>query len=311
MAVDCKNSQSAAYACKLKMFKFTLKVIKKIQRNILNKVRLKTLSSKVVFFVSFMVILTVVLAYVNFGKIISDLSETNEKRKAVTIAGAVSIMPEVIKDVEKNVLEQQNVGLIEKLLVKSGADFMVIQSDRSFIYPDKINSDTKQFFEKNILPMKYGKYFEISGKIGDKKYFIGQSPVYSKEGKIKGQVSIAFASVSFRNMVSDYSKKLFLFVYVIISFTIIMSIMISGKIKKSLLGYEPKELSMLFLEKDTVINSVREAIVAVDNELKIRIYNKIASSYFGRASSDIPAKIIEIMKSSISRGNSLYDPSSQ
>jgi len=57
---------------------------------------------------------------------------------------------------------------------------------------------------------------------------------------------------------------------------VIGSIFLANNVKKSIFGLEPVEIARLFQEKNAIINSIREGIVAIDKDNKITLINKEA-----------------------------------
>lgn len=54
------------------------------------------------------------------------------------------------------------------------------------------------------------------------------------------------------------------------------SLIISKSVKSSLLGYEPEQISKLFIQKQEILDTLEEGIIAVDENLKITFYNTAA-----------------------------------
>lgn len=52
------------------------------------------------------------------------------------------------------------------------------------------------------------------------------------------------------------------------------SLIISKSVKNSLLGYEAEQISKLFIQKQEVLDTLEEGIIAVDENLKITFYNR-------------------------------------
>ncbi|WP_027624140.1 ATP-binding protein [Clostridium lundense] len=54
------------------------------------------------------------------------------------------------------------------------------------------------------------------------------------------------------------------------------SLIISKSVKSSLLGYEPEQISKLFIQKQEILDTLEEGIIAVGENLKITFYNTAA-----------------------------------
>lgn len=75
--------------------------------------------------------------------------------------------------------------------------------------------------------------------------------------------------------------------------------------KKSLLGYEPVELSKFFLERDEVLNSLEEGIIAVDVKGVLTLANKAALGMLHLYPADIGAKKLDDLYPQIRVGETL------
>lgn len=76
------------------------------------------------------------------------------------------------------------------------------------------------------------------------------------------------------------------------------SLIISNSVKESLLGYEAEQISKLFIQKQEVLDSLDDGIIAVDENLKVTFYNKGALNILKIAEDIIGEKIINIIPNS-------------
>lgn len=70
------------------------------------------------------------------------------------------------------------------------------------------------------------------------------------------------------------------------------SLIISKSVKSSLLGYEAEQISKLFIQKQEVLDTLDEGIIAVDEDYKITFYNKASLSILKIIEEDINDKDI-------------------
>jgi CitB family two-component system sensor histidine kinase MalK len=61
------------------------------------------------------------------------------------------------------------------------------------------------------------------------------------------------------------------------------AVYVAGRIKKILLGMEPDEIARILQERNALLHSVREGVVAVDRNMAITVVNEEASRLFTRA----------------------------
>lgn len=289
------------------MKKYLLKILHLTFKRVFQNIRLKSLSAKLIFTTSALVIFALFLSFINFGKVIKEILQTEGTKKALSVSITLSNTPDIIAIFQTKQIDGEIEKMLGSIKLKTGIKFIQLKTPKKTIYFD--NDDiilTTQ--DEDFLTYKYGKYFTKSIFINNKRYTIAQTPVYF-ENTILGLVSVAFEEQSFKTVLSNYSKKLFSFIYLIIMITIIVAIIVSFKIKHSLLGFEPKELSFLFLEKDAIINSAREAILAIDTNKNLRLFNAVAQSYFNinNLKKALPIELKNIMETSISQNTNIYD----
>ena len=116
--------------------------------------------------------------------------------------------------------------------------------------------------EDNEKALIHGQYY-VSKAIGTLGPSIrGKSPIFNKKGEIIGVVSVGYLEEKVKKIVAEYHNQLLNYLYITLFVGLLVAVLLSTKLKRSLLGYEPQELSRLFLEKKAILNSVKEAIIA-------------------------------------------------
>ncbi len=75
---------------------------------------------------------------------------------------------------------------------------------------------------------------------------------------------------------------------------IIGAVMIARRLKKTLFGLEPQEIAQLLLERDAVIESVREGLVAINKDSEVLLINQAAKDLFRRAGLDFSDDLSKI-----------------
>ncbi|MDD2384828.1 MAG: sensor histidine kinase [Sulfurospirillaceae bacterium] len=237
---------------------------------------------KILLFSTMLVIITLLTFTLFLSQILKELMEEQIGQRALAISQTISMMPEVIDLVEKKDPEgklQEFISYIERHI---DAEFIVIGDTNSIrlTHPNKKRIGHKMVGEDNDLAFKYGMYY-ISKSIGTLGPSIrGKSPIFNRHGDIIGIVSVGYLEKQVSQIVEQYRHNFLSYLYGALLITIFMAFVLSKKIKNSLLGYEPKEISRLFLEKEAILNAVKEAIIATDKEGHITLFNEVAKNYF-------------------------------
>ena len=57
--------------------------------------------------------------------------------------------------------------------------------------------------------------------------------------------------------------------------------LLAKNIKEAIFGLEPHEIATLLREKEAMLDALKEGLVAVDSQGRIRFFNQWAASYLG------------------------------
>jgi len=123
---------------------------------------------------------------------------------------------------------------------------------------------------------------------GDKEYYAtnDQGPsgtqrrayaaVYDADGKYAGFVMAIMLQTNIRAEMLQTLWFFFLITVVAILIEIFISTELSGKIKESLLGYEPDVFSVMYQIRDNILETLEEGIIAVDKNMTVQFINRAA-----------------------------------
>ena len=100
--------------------------------------------------------------------------------------------------------------------------------------------------------------------------------IYNADGEYIGFVMAIMLQTSIRAETFQTFWIFFLITGVAIILELMISTEMSGKIKKSLMGYEPNVFSAMYQIRDNILESLEEGIIAVDSNQTIQFANKAA-----------------------------------
>ncbi|MGD7055230.1 DcuS/MalK family sensor histidine kinase [Sutcliffiella horikoshii] len=127
------------------------------------------------------------------------------------------------------------------------------------------------------------------------------TPVYDDQGNQIGAVAVGISLNKVEESVlASHGKLLIGSLFGLIA-GIIGAIMIAAYIKRTLYGLEPFAIAKILQERDTMLQSVHEGIIAVDKDARIVLVNKSALAIFKKAGlqgNPIGMKVNEYMPSS-------------
>ena len=247
------------------------------ERRTLKKIQQDFFRTQLILIVSLAVFLGVAgtLININFE---TQKRDQNLQNVAQTIAGSP-----ILTDAE-NEKDEDNVILKEHLdsLKDSLADIDVISV---------VNSDNVRMYHSNhdLIGTVYDGTFP---EFDEKQYYAADdkgpsgtqrrayAAIYNEDGEYVGFV---IAVMLMENIREETMHTLLIFALITLA-AIFMELMISselsGKIKESLLGYEPDVISAMYQIRDNILETLDEGIVAVDNDNNIQFANEAAINMF-------------------------------
>jgi two-component system, CitB family, sensor kinase len=238
---------------------------------------------RLLLFSTMLVIATLITFSLFLSDIFKEIMEEQIGERALAISKTISMMPQVIALVEKKDPDGKLQEMILHIQRNIDAQFIVIGDTDSIrlTHPVEERIGEKMVGEDSDKALDFGLYY-ISKSVGTLGPSIrGKSPIFNLNGQIIGIVSVGYLEKKVRQITEQYHAQFLNYLYIALAITILMAILLSRKIKNSLLGYEPQEISRLFLEKEAILNSVKEAIIATTKEGVISVCNEVAKTYFG------------------------------
>ena len=129
--------------------------------------------------------------------------------------------------------------------------------------------------EDNERALRYGESY-VSKSVGS----LGSSlrakvPIYL-DGQIVGVVSVGFLTTDLQNIIQSHHNQLWVALLLIALVAIILAVIIASYIKMMLFGMEPEEIAHLLFQKETILQSTREGIIAVNQDGIITMINSAA-----------------------------------
>lgn len=242
----------------------------------------KGLLPKILIFLTVLVMIILLTFTLFLSGVFEDVMEEQIGERALSISKTISMMPEIVDLVEKNDPEGKLQEIITHIQRNIDAQFIVIGDENAIrlTHPNEQRIGEKMVGEDNDKALQYGLYYisESTGTLGPS--IRGKSPIFNLNGEIIGIVSVGYLKTKIKQITQQRHEQFLQYLYGALLVTIMMAFLLSRKIKNSLLGYEPQEISRLFLEKAAILNSVKEAIIATNKEGEITVCNEVAKSYF-------------------------------
>lgn len=220
-----------------------------------------------------------------FDHFFSGALEDQVGNRALSVAESVARIPELANAFALNDPAAVINPLVAPIQEATGAEFIVVgnREEIRYAHPDAEKIGQKMIGEDNERALKYGESYlsEATGSLG--RSLRAKVPVYLN-GEIVGVVSVGFLVNDIQTIIKSYNSYIWVVLFVIAITAIIGSVMIASYIKKLLFGLEPEQIAHLLLQKETILQSTHEGIIAVNQNGMVTMINHAAQKLlFGQA----------------------------
>ncbi|MDN4606745.1 ATP-binding protein [Sporosarcina highlanderae] len=211
------------------------------------------------------------------GHFISNAMEEQVGNRALGVAKSVALIPELAEAFKHDDPASIINPLVSPIQKATKAEFIVIGNTAEIRYahpiPEKIGK--KMVGEDNERALVFGESY-VSKAVGS----LGSSvrakvPVYL-DGQIVGVVSVGFLVNDIQSIIKSYNIHLWVVLLNTAILAVIGAILIASYIKKLLFGLEPEEITHLLVQKEAILQSTHEGIIAVNQTGMITLINSAA-----------------------------------
>lgn len=208
----------------------------------------------------------------------SEQTEQNMGQLALQVATTISYIPSVT---EAFALDNPSILIqpfAETIRESVGAEFVVIGNSESVRYshPDSEKIGKTMVGGDNDKALIDGEYYisEAVGTLGPS--IRGKAPIFNEKGEIIGLVSVGFLIEDVKTIVFKTLMKISFYSLIVLVLGTIGGILLTRNIRKDTLGLEPHQIASLFRERNAVLLSIKEGIIAVDHTGRITMMNHSA-----------------------------------
>ena len=224
------------------------------------------------------------IADIIINKNISEDVQLNASLQSMRVARAVANTPLIIEALTGKRNETEIQAYTQKILNASGVNFItVIDRNRirkSHPNPDKIG----EFYVESDADAAFAGREATSVNKGSLGVSIRAfSPVFAPDGQQVGVILVGIMVENVQQTITKNREGTYVGSGVGILVGGMGSLLLARKIKKSMFGLEPFAIARLFEERNAMLQSVREGILAVDKDSRVTIVNEEAKRLFERA----------------------------
>ncbi|MDW6004415.1 ATP-binding protein [Vibrio mangrovi] len=224
---------------------------------------------------SVVIVLTIAILY-----LLQSSYQSGLEARGLELARVIAHDPKVIQAVRARNLQQSTTSIedyIEAIRSRTDASYIVVVDKQAIrlSHPDKQRIG-KHFIGEDIYPvLQTGKAYstEARGSLG--KAIRNFVPIYDN-GELIGAICIGYLSEKISDIIFRQHVHIGLLIGLIYLFGIGTTVAFLLKMKKTFLDYEPEFIVNKFREHGMVFDSIRDAIIAVDHDMKITMINNSA-----------------------------------
>ncbi|NDI37124.1 ATP-binding protein [Chengkuizengella sediminis] len=257
------------------------------------------LQTKMALLILTLLVFVIVILSSVFAYFISNSLEDQIGSRALNIAKTVAIMPEIREGFKSEAPSSIIQPLAEEVRIQTGAEFVVVGNINSVRYSHPVKERIGQTMVggDNDRALLEGESYtsKATGTLGPS--LRGKTPIYDEAGEIIGIVSVGFLIEDIELILYSYQMKVLLLTIFVSLIGIIGALYIAKGFKKAIFGLEPREIASLFLEKNAILESIHEGIIAINADGNITLVNQKAYQIINKHPSEniIGKNILEIL----------------
>lgn len=237
------------------------------------------LNMKMIAAISILIVGILIIFSLFLHHFVSTMIEDQVGKRALGLAKTVAEIPALQQAFQSDNPSASIQELVEPIRKETGAQFIVVGNKDGIRYshPYKNRIGKRMVGGDNERALKEGQSY-ITKNVGSLGLSIrGKTPVFDENHHIIGVVSVGFLNQNIKTIIKNQSKLLWLTLIGIAFLGILGAGLIARYLKKLLSGMEPEEISHLLKQKEAILQSAHEGIIAVDEQRRITVLNTAAN----------------------------------
>lgn len=241
-----------------------------------------TLKTRMIVYVVILVFFQLFVIGSLSSSMLADVQLNQLAKRALGLANSIALSPEIQRLISENDPDQNIQKIVEQIRLKTEAEFIVVgdKDGRRFSHPNQSLIGQLMVGGDNTRALRYKEEY-ISRAIGTLGPSLRAKVPVVKDGAVIGVVSIGFLERTISNKQYSLVSKVLLVLLLLLTVGIISAAVLARSFKKAIFDLEPSEIGRLFSERNIIIESVREGIIATDKRDNITLMNRNAFSILG------------------------------
>jgi two-component system sensor histidine kinase DctS len=259
-----------------------------------------TIRTRIAIVTSIIVIVSVVSASFMLINRVTEAFKEELGNRVMAIAQSLAQSPSISEGLEQPEGWKLIQPIAERVRLVTRVEYVVVMNMNKIRYSHPLEDRIGTLFQGGDEGPSLSEQAYLSPAVGVEgpsiRAFV---PVMDEEGtKQVGVVVVGILTPTFLSMVNEYRLNLFLFIFIGIAVGLIGAWWLAGRIKKQMLNLEPVELATLLEQREAVIQSINEGIIAIDQNEKITVINEQAAKMLNISTKDTGKAVREVIPES-------------
>lgn len=239
-------------------------------------------------------ILSIIFSFMGlFLYLITEQVNDSTKKVSLQTAKTISYMPTV-----RNAFKTLNpsVGL-QPIAIQIGyqvdAEFVVIEDREGKIltHPNPAMIGQTIPIRDNYKAIVFGGYYNIKSNEIIGPSLVGKAPIMNENGQVVGVVTVGYLIEDIESDISSRMQRFNYFAIAVIIIGVFASVLLARNIRKDTLGLEPRQIATLYRDRDAILSSINEGIIAMDHQGHVTLINHAAKRILNLSDYDINQSI--------------------
>ena len=218
------------------------------------------------------------ITWLMVSMLVSSILEEYIGRNALNVSKTVSLTT-VVHEGLKNKNSTQIQIYAESVRKATGARFVVVgdHEGRRYSHPVPERIGKLMVGGDNPRALERGEAYvsKAVGTLGPS--MRGKVPIFANSGKVIGVVSVGYLQETVESVTEGYLQRVLLWVFGLFLFGGIGTWLIARNVKQSIFGLEPVEIARLFRERNAILDSIREGVVAINDKGQVTMLDHEAA----------------------------------
>ncbi|QKY68430.1 sensor histidine kinase [Lentibacillus sp. CBA3610] len=127
----------------------------------------------------------------------------------------------------------------------------------------------------------FGGYYNLETDEFTGPAIVGIAPVLSSSENVLGVVTVGYLKKELWSLIFERIRIIMYFSIIVIVIGIGLGYLLARHIRKETLGYEPREIAELYRNRDALLTSLNEGVVATNEDRMVTLINKSAKKLLG------------------------------